>query len=40
LGLAVPVDDRKAEGHSTAWTLKGEPTDLVMEPDGFFDKIP
>jgi two-component system, oxyanion-binding sensor len=40
LGLVVPVDDRKMEGHRTTWTLEGEPTDLAMEPDGFFDKNP
>ncbi len=38
LGLAVPLSDRKAEGHAMPWTL--EETGVAMEPDGFFDQNP
>lgn len=40
LGLVVPKDDHKSEGHSIGWLLDATPTALAMEPDGFCDENP
>ncbi|GAB2781704.1 CmpA/NrtA family ABC transporter substrate-binding protein [Halomonas shantousis] len=38
LKLAVPLEDRKAEGaHANAWTLSGERGDIRMSADAFLD---
>jgi ABC-type nitrate/sulfonate/bicarbonate transport systems, periplasmic components len=37
LGFAVPQNDEKQEGHSSAWSLEGHPCPIAMEADGFCD---
>ncbi len=37
-GIAVPLDDAKAEGaHAEAWSVAAQPSPIVMAPDSFCD---